>query len=213
MSYQAVLFDLDGVIVDSEAAHQQAFIKALARHGYDLTNEDYIRYYAGKTDQAGFRDYFAARQETVDVPALMTEKAQVYLQLAGNHLVAYPGVVDFIHSLAARQVLLALVTGSLRVEADLTLQTFGVDDLFGAVIAAEDISESKPSPQGYLLAAGALDVDPAMCVVIEDAPSGVQAALAAGIRCLAVTTTHSAGELSQATKVVPELNPECLDSL
>jgi beta-phosphoglucomutase len=126
--------------------------------------------------------------------------------------VAYPGVIDFIRSLAARQVSLALVTGSLHLEADLTLKTFKIHDLFGAVIAAEDITESKPSPQGYLKAAAALGVEPAMCVVIEDAPSGVQAAVAAGTRCLAVTTTHSAKELGQAMQVVGELSLGCLDS-
>jgi HAD superfamily hydrolase (TIGR01509 family) len=213
MSYKAILFDMDGVIVDSEPLHVAAFQATLKRYGHDLNEDQYKQHFAGKTDEAGFKQYFDFINETVHLPVIMDEKAKAYLELAADQLVPYPGVIELIHELAARKVPLVLVTGSLRAEAEITLKTFKVAECFTAVVAAEDISQSKPNPEGYLKGAKALNVDPADCVVIEDAPSGVKAAKAAGMRCLAVTSTHSAEELQEATEIIIQLRPGCLDSL
>ncbi|HSX28470.1 MAG TPA: HAD family phosphatase [Candidatus Saccharimonadales bacterium] len=213
MNYKAVLFDLDGVIVDSEPLHVAAFQAALKHYGHDLTEEQYKQYFAGRTDEAGFTHYFDAIGERVDLPTIMAQKAKIYLELAADQLVPYPGVLEFIQSLAARKVPLALVTGSLRAEAAVTLKAFKLTELFAAIITAEDITHSKPNPEGYLKGAKALGVQPGDCIVIEDAPSGVAAANAAGMRCLAVTTTHTAEELQDATLVVDKLQPDCLATL
>lgn len=213
MSYQAVLFDMDGVIVDSEPLHVAAFQATLKRYGHDLTDQQYKQHFAGKTDEAGFRQYFQFINEEIELPVIMDEKAATYLQLAADQLVPYPGVIELIHALAAQNTPLALVTGSLRAEAEITLRTFNIAAFFSQVIAAEDITQSKPSPEGYLKAAKALGVDPASCIVIEDAPSGVAAAKAAGMRCVAVTTTHTKQELSAATRVIDQLRAGCIDGL
>ncbi len=213
MSYKAVLFDMDGVIVDSEPLHVAAFQATLKRYGHDLSEEQYKQHFAGRTDEAGFKQYFDFISENVDLPIIMDEKARAYLELAAYQLIPYPGAVEFIRDLAARNVPLALVTGSLRAEAEITFKTFDIAQYFTAVIAAEDITQSKPSPEGYLKAGAALNVDPKDCIVVEDAPSGVKAARAAGMRCLAVTTTHTEGELEGATLTIGQLRPGCLDSL
>lgn len=213
MNYQAVLFDMDGVIVDSEPLHVAAFQATLKNYGHDLSPEQYKQHFAGRTDEAGFKQYFDYIGETVKLPSIMDEKAKAYLALATDQLVPYPGVIEFIHDLARQKVPLALVTGSLRAEAEITLETFGLTKYFSVVIAAEDIEYSKPDPEGYLKSAEALGVNSADCIVIEDAPKGVQAAKAAGMRCLAVTTTHNREELSSATLIVEQLRPGCIDSL
>lgn len=213
MNYEAVLFDMDGVIVDSEPLHVAAFQATLKNYGYDLSDEQYKQHFAGRTDEAGFKQYFDFIGETVELPVIMDEKAKAYLELAADQLLPYPGVIEFIQDLAERKVPLALVTGSLRAEAEVTLKAFGLTDLFKAVIAAEDISQSKPNPEGYLKGAKALGFEPADCIVIEDAPSGVKAANAAGMRCLAVTATHTEEELKGATLIIYQLSPGCADSL
>src|SRR5581483_5102695 len=172
MSYKAILFDMDGVIVDSEPLHVAAFQITLKKYGHELSHDQYKQHFAGKTDEAGFKQYFDSIGEAVDIPLIMNEKGKAYLELAADRLVAYPGVIEFIRNLAERKVSLALVTGSLRAEADVTLEAFGIANLFSAVIAAEDITHSKPDPEGYLKAAKTLGVNPDDCVVIEDAPSG-----------------------------------------
>lgn len=210
MSYKAFLFDMDGVIVDSEPLHVAAFQATLKNYGFTLGSDQYKEHFAGRTDEAGFKHYFDFIGETVDLPVIMDEKARIYLALAADEISPYPGVIEFIHDLAKRNMQLALVTGSLRLEAEITLKAFNLTDYFSAVIAAEDIEHSKPSPEGYLKGVKALGVEPADCIVIEDAPKGVQAAKAAGICCLAVTNTHTKDELADATLIVDQLKPGCI---
>lgn len=211
MTYRAVLFDMDGVIIDSEQVHMAAFRAVLKRYGHDLTDKHYKQHFMGKTDEAGLKLYFEFMNERVDQGVVLDKKAKAYLALAADQLIAYPGIIEFIRELDQRAVALALVTGSLRAEADITLKAFELKPFFSAVIAAEDITASKPSPDGYLKGAEALGVKPTDCIVIEDAPSGVAAAKAAGMRCVAVTTTHSAEELKGATRIVDQLRLGCLD--
>jgi beta-phosphoglucomutase len=204
MKYKAALFDMDGVILDSEPLHVAAFQATLDRHGYKLSTKDYKEHFAGKTDEAGFESYFNFINETVEIPVIMGEKARKYLELAGDQLVPYTGIVPLIRNLADI-IPLALVTGSLRAEAEVALKAFEITDCFKVIIAAEDISQSKPNPEGYNKAAARIGVSLEKCVVIEDSPSGIKAALAAGIECIAVTNTHTKEDLSHATIVVDKL--------
>lgn len=201
MKYEAALFDMDGVILDSEPLHAAAFQAALGQYGHELSEGDYKKYFAGKTDEAGFESYFKFLNEAVDMPMIIDEKARKYLELAGDQLAPYPGITQTIRQLATR-IPLALVTGSLKAEAEVALKTFEITDCFKVIIAAEDVSQSKPNPEGYNKAAEQLGVPNEKCVVIEDSPSGIKAAVAAGVDCIAVTNTHSADELLEATKIV-----------
>jgi beta-phosphoglucomutase len=213
MNYEAILFDMDGIIVDSEPLHVAAFQATLRQYKHDLTQDDYLTHFAGKTDEAGFKQYFDFVGETVDLSVIMDEKAKTYLALASDQLTPYPGVIDVIRALAEQRTPLALVTGSLRAEAEVTLKAFGITDCFSTIIAAEDIEHSKPNPEGYKKAAQLLGVDIANCVVIEDSPSGVAAAKAAGARCLALTTTHTPQELHNATRIVDQLRIDYLSDI
>lgn len=204
MKYEAALFDMDGVILDSEPLHVVAFQATLKNHGYLLSEQDYKEHFAGKTDQAGFESYFNFVNKDLDIPIIMDEKAKKYLELAGDQLVPYPGIVPLIRNLA-ESMPLALVTGSLRSEAEVALKAFEIIDCFKIIVAAEDILQSKPNPEGYNQAAAALAISAENCVVVEDSPNGVKAARAAGADCIAVTNTHAPAELEDATKVVSQL--------
>ena len=212
MTYKAILFDMDGVIVDTEPLHVAAFQASLKHYGHDLSEKDYKQHFAGKTDEDGFKQYFAFINEEIDLLVIMDEKAKAYLKLAADQLVPYPGIIELIRTVS-QHVPIALVTGSLRIEAEAVLNEFGITNCFTAVISANDVQHGKPDPEGYLKGAQAVGVDPADCIVIEDSPSGIEAARAAGIRCVAVTTTHAPDELGKATHVVEQLRVEGLDSL
>ena len=205
MKYEAVLFDMDGVIIDSEPLHEAAFRATLATHGRELTESHYKRYFLGKTDHDGLELYFQFMNEQVDVAKLADEKAVTYLHIASDQLEAYPGVISLIKELSAK-VPLALVTGSLRIEVDTALSRLGISDCFSVIVSAGDVTTGKPNPEGYLKAAALLGVDAKDCVVVEDSASGVKAAKAAGADCIAVTNTHSVDELKDATIVVGRLN-------
>ena len=118
MCYRAVLFDMDGVIVDSEPLHVAAFQATLKKYGYNLSHDEYKEYFAGRTDEAGFKQYFDFIGKTVELPVVMGEKAKTYLDLATNELEPCPGVVEFIQDLAKHDIRLALVTGSLKSVAE-----------------------------------------------------------------------------------------------
>jgi HAD superfamily hydrolase (TIGR01509 family) len=213
MGYKAILFDMDGVIVDSEPLHVAAFQATLQQYGRALSEDQYLQHFAGRTDEAGFQRYFDFIGETVELPVIMDQKAKAYLALAADQLMPYPGVIEVIRKLAEQQTPLALVTGSLRTEAEVTLKTFEITDYFSTIVAAEDTRHGKPNPEGYLKAAETLGIDPVECIVVEDSPSGVAAAKAAGMKCLAITNTHTAEALQEATSIVAQLRSNDLESL
>jgi beta-phosphoglucomutase len=213
MDYRAVLFDMDGVIVDSEPLHAKVYQQVLKRRGYEMTDEQYKTHILGRTDEAGLRHYVEAMGIPDDPSIILAEKAKAYPLYVADKLVPHQDVVELIRDLVKRGIALGLITGSLRVEAELTLRTLGIRDHFAVIVAAENITRSKPHPEGYLKGAAALKMEPKDCIVIEDAPSGVRAAKAAGMRCVAVTGGHSAEELQDAMVVIDWLQPGCLDRL
>jgi HAD superfamily hydrolase (TIGR01509 family) len=210
MKKKVYLFDMNGVIIDDEHLHQQATLGVLQRHGYAADASVYKRHFAGRTRDSGFRNYHQALQAAYDIHALSEEKDELYQELARNGLRTVDHVVAFVRSLGKRGHAMAIVTGAPRKEAKHVLETFGLADHFLQVITGEDITLSKPHPEGYLKAAAMLQVSPAECVVVEDAPMGVQAAHRAGMRCAAVTTTHTPDELKEADWIVPRLTPKHL---
>lgn len=205
MKYDAVLFDMDGVILDSEPVHMLAFQKTLKTLGLQLDEDDYKKYFAGKTDQAGFIDYFKEINRDFNLAQTMQAKTNLYLRLAVDNIVAYPGIVSLIKTLSA-SIPLALVTGSLRIEADIALQTLGLTDCFKFVISADDVTQGKPSPEGYKKATNLLNLPTKNCTIVEDSPSGIKAARSAGIHCIAITNTHTKDELGGADLVVESLS-------
>ncbi len=199
---RAVLFDMDGVIVDSEPQHIQAFQKTLASHGHTLDHENYQTYFAGKTDQKGLEDFLQTHTDSTPIEDLLAEKTGHFLDIAENDITPYAGIIDVIQGLRKKGIKLALVTGSVRQEVEVILSALNIRDAFDVIITADDVRTGKPDPEGYTKAVAAIGYDPEQCVIIEDSPSGVNAAVAAGIRCIAITTTHNEHDLSTATKVI-----------
>jgi HAD superfamily hydrolase (TIGR01509 family) len=145
---------------------------------------------------------------TYDIHALSEEKDRLYQKLALSGLCTVGHVIAYIRDLSDQGYALAVVTGAPRKEAKHVLETFDLADYFSQVVTGEDITLSKPHPEGYLKAAAMLQVSPSECIVIEDAPMGVNAAHRAGMRCAAVTTTHTPDELQEADWIVSRLTPE-----
>jgi HAD superfamily hydrolase (TIGR01509 family) len=198
---QAVIFDMNGVIIDDEHIHEHAFSQVLESYGIELTHQAYLDSCAGRTDAVGFKQLSAQFEININMYEALKAKSAAYLRLFPQHKRAYPGVIDLINHLHNRFVL-ALTTSSNKNEANLVLTEFKIKDAFSVVVTAEDVQRGKPDPQPYLLTASRLEVQPAECVVIEDSKSGVRSAKAAGMTCLAITTTHSASDLLEADNVL-----------
>lgn len=207
----AVLFDMNGVLVDDEILHEEAFRQVLDTRGVSLSAQEYADNFMGRTDRDGFSSFFG--QTPSDIELLLAQKSRAYQGLAAGRLTPYPGVVSFVSSIAANQIPMAIVTSSTRSEADAVVEAINTSGRFLAIIAADDVEVGKPDPQGYLMGAAALDATPENCLVVEDAPSGIEAAKRAGMRVLAITNTHEAEDLSAADLIVDAVDGQSWASI
>jgi beta-phosphoglucomutase len=210
---QAVIFDFDGVIANSEPLHLRAFQQALGDEGIVLTSEEYYSRYLGYDDVGAFRALGRDRGIEMNDSRVMNlvERKGVRLQLimdAGE--VLFPGAADFIRA-SARVVPIAIASGALRQEIDEIVVAAGLAPLFATIVASGDTPDSKPSPAPYRLAFERLkavqpDLEPHRCVAIEDSRWGLASAAGAGLRCVGVTTSYGPGELADAELIVEGLH-------
>ena len=218
---QAVIFDFDGVIADSEPLHFRAFQQTLAEDGLELSPREYSSRYLGYDDVGMFQAFGEDRGVPMDaarVAGLVTRKGHKLQAMLGSGSVLFPGAIDFVRA-AAGAVPIAIASGALRHEIDEVIAAAGVAGLFGAIVASGDTPESKPSPAPYRLAferlqeAAGAALDPSRCVAIEDSRWGLESARGAGLRCVGVTNSYQADELTGAELVVGGLRELTLDAL
>jgi HAD superfamily hydrolase (TIGR01509 family) len=200
----AVIFDLDGVIVDSEPYSMQALVDVLREHGIEPTPAELGNSYGRKITE-DLAEYFARHRVTADLAAAIARKRARYYELAAGRLAPFPGVLGLLGRVRARGYRLALASSGDPDKVAFSMAALGLDGRFDAVVTGDEIVHSKPHPDIYLMAARRLGVDPRRCVAIEDAPSGVLAAKRAGMRCVAVTTSVSRAQLEGADLVVGSL--------
>jgi HAD superfamily hydrolase (TIGR01509 family) len=200
MAFEAVLFDLDGTLVDSERETAEAMARALARHqGVAITQDDrdFIIGRSWVAIHARLAAAYPAMQWTLAELAAAAADAREDV-LAEVGVTVLPGARAITRLGAVR----ALVTGSSRREARQMLDLLGLTDAFPVVVAAEDVARSKPEPDGYLAAARALAVDPARCLVIEDSAAGIAAGRAAGCTVVGVRAGNFHGQDQSAAHLV-----------
>ena len=220
---QAVIFDFDGVIADSEPLHLRAFQQALAEENIQLTSQDYFSRYLG-FDDVGLIEALATDRglgmSDRHITALVARKGAILQSLMQADSVLFPGAREFIRE-AAAVVPIGIASGALRHEINEVMDAAGVADLFSVIVASGDTPESKPSPAPYLLAFERLrqacgELDARRCVAIEDSRWGLQSASGAGLRCVGVTNSYPAHELPGAELIVDglkELSVPMLDRL
>ena len=211
---QAIVFDFDGVIADSEPLHLKAFQRALAEEGLTLDAGDYFTRYLGYDDVGVFEAVARDRElgwTTRHITDLVSRKGLKLQTLIDDGEILFPGAPAFIRA-AAAEVPIAIASGALRHEIVQILEAAALDQLFHAIVASGDTPESKPSPGPYLLAVEKLQqragdtLDPRRCVAIEDSVWGLESARQAGLRCVGVTTSYAADELRGAELVVEGLH-------
>jgi HAD superfamily hydrolase (TIGR01509 family) len=197
---KAVIFDLDGVIVDSEGTHHQIEREIFRKHGKELTPEMTDRF-RGTTEKY-FWGNICRELGIADYHELMEEKAEKYEQKLGE-LKLFPGVKDFIAELRRRKIKVALASSTQRHWIEKILSAHGLE--FEVVVSGDEIEKSKPEPEIYLEAARRLGLRPEECLVIEDAINGIKAAKKAGMRCVAITNSFSREKLREADQVIDDL--------
>jgi beta-phosphoglucomutase len=199
---KAILFDFNGVIINDESIHHQALEEILLSENLSLPGKELWKMSVGRSDRACLREILNSRGRFVNdeyLDKLVVKKASIYRQKLQQlvTLPIYPEVVQFIEKMHASSYKLAVVTGSVRSEAELVLKQAEIDRYFETVITGDDINASKPDPEGYLLAVKMLNklnpdlnLLPAECLAIEDTFAGIQSAKSAGIQVVAIANTY-----------------------
>lgn len=192
MPLRAILFDHDGTLVDSEPEHFKMWRSVLARYGISLTEQQYVAHYAGVPNRASANDIVRRFDLAVD-PAIISEAksaaARDYLSKGAYPLMA--GALDAIGGFRRAGLALAVVTGAGANGVEATLRVHDLRRHFETVVSGDDVRASKPAPDCYLLALERLGLPAADCLAIEDTQHGLQAARAAGIRCVVLPTILS----------------------
>ena len=218
---QAIVFDFDGVIADSEHLHLRAYQQVLAPEGISISNEEYFERYLGYDDVGVFTALLKDKGVPLDdgrMKELIERKGQRYESLAAAGDMLFPGAADFIRT-AAAAVPIAIASGALRHEIDEILEPAGLAGLFETIVASGDTPQSKPSPAPYLLAFERLrkstgrDLEGRRCVAIEDSRWGLESARGAGLRCVGVTNSYPADQLGNVELVVSGLDELTLPNL
>ena len=214
---RVVLFDFDGVIVNSEPLHFYAFHEVLKAEHVEITEDEYYRELIGFDDRGAFRKIFERRQRPLEprtLLALMARKSGIMVDLIHDRkFSALPGGDEFVRALWRTRPL-AICAGALREEIEAMLEGVSLRDCFPVIVAAEDVAVGKPDPSGYLLTLKLLSekirkpLVPADCLVVEDAPTVIRSVKAVGFPTLGVATSYPLMKLADADWAVKTLSPE-----
>ena len=199
--FKAVIFDMDGVIVDSESRHERAYLEVVQELGYGDTHGLRFSDYIGRSDDTLWQDFIARHKPAQPFDELMDLKTQRLVDIIPRERPLFKGLPELVGKLASRYRL-ALASGSERPVVDEVLRLDSLGRFFAAVVSGSEVENGKPAPDIFLRAAELLKVAPRECWVIEDSKPGIAAGIAAGMQVIAITNTHLADELTHATHVV-----------
>ena len=203
---KAVLFDMDGVIAETEHVHVEAEKQTLLKYGVQIT-EDELHRYTGTTAKQMFMELIAKYKLDTTFERIFNEKEEVMFKLLEMDTQPVKGVIELLYKLKEKHVKLAVASSSHRRLVQYVLRKLEMTRLFDSIISAEDIAHGKPDPEIFLMSAKRLKVSPAECLVVEDAKLGVDAAKEAGMKCLGYRNPHSGNQdLSKADIVTDDFS-------
>jgi len=205
----AFIFDMDGVIIDSNPFHKIALKQFCRKYGHDLTEDQLKEKIYGRTNKDWLVNVFGALDKD-QIRKYADEKEALFRQLYDKDIKAVDGLEDFLVKTRNNGVPIAIATSAPRANVDFTLSKTGLGQYFPVILDDTFVEKGKPDPEIYLKTAAALKFRPADCIVFEDSISGVKSAKAAGCKVVGITTTHSAEELADTDYVIDdfrELDP------
>jgi len=215
MTAKALLFDLDGTLIDSMPHHHNAWVEWYARRGLEMHADQFFAATAGRSNAEILRDLFPQRS-VEEHTAMADEKEAIYREFAGRSLALIDGAQAFVARARAAGCKLAVCTASTLPNMALAFELHGIGDWIDTVTSPADGLRGKPHPDIFLEAARRIGIAPVDCVVFEDAPLGIEAARNAGMTAVALTTSLPAedfGAYANVVDIVPDLTPIDLDML
>jgi HAD superfamily hydrolase (TIGR01509 family) len=203
----AILWDLDGVIVDSGGYHYEAYRWLLSQRGVELTEDQFFTRLFGRRNWDILREVLGDLPED-EIHRLAEEKERKFRELVRGNIEALPGGKELLRRAHEAGIKQAIVSSTPCANIELILESLGVRDCFDSIVGEEDTERGKPDPEPFTTAADRLGVPYERCVVIEDAPEGIEAGKRAGMRVIGVATTRPPERLAEADLVVDSLEDE-----
>ena len=189
---KAILFDFDGVIVQSEKLHMKTFLDLFEKYGLKISEEKWFSTFAGTGSRYIIEVLVKELGVNEDVDKLVKIRKEKYEErVKAGELELTAGVVEFLDEIKRRKIKTAIVSGSHRTNVELALKTFSLEKYFDTIVSGDDIKERKPSPEPFLFGARALKVDPKDCIAVEDSKAGCMSVVAAGIKLVIVKSPIS----------------------
>ena len=200
---KAFIFDLNGTMIDDMRFHTEAWHKILTEDlGAKLSVEEVKSHMYGKNSELLVRIFGEGHFSAEETEKISIEKERRYQQAFLPHLRLINGLEQFLEEAEQNNILMAIGSAAITFNIDFVLDNLGIRDYFGAIVSADNVNKSKPDPETFVKGAELLGVDPADCIVFEDAPKGVEAARNAGMQCIVLTTMHQEEEFSQYNNII-----------
>ncbi|WP_432710884.1 HAD family hydrolase [Pedobacter sp.] len=191
----AIIFDMDGVICHTNPYHSLAFREFFSTRNLHPTDEEFSAHMYGKSNSYIMSHFLKRKIEGIELLELEEEKEGLFRKIYESHVDPIAGIVPFIEELHTHGVKLGVATSAPKANLDLILSKVPIREMFGSILASENVTKHKPDPEVYLTSARNLQVEPSQCLVFEDSFSGISAALNAGMKVVGVLTSHIKEEL------------------
>ncbi len=200
----AVIFDMDGVIVDSNPHHEIALRRFCKKHGHELSDDELRNQIFGRTNRDWMNRVFGPNLSEDRFRQLEEEKETMFRDIISGDMKPVNGLTGFLQLLRKDRIILAVATSAPPANVQFTLQKTGTESFFSEVIDGSMIERSKPDPEIYLKTSARIQYPPERCIVFEDSISGIKSAWTAGCRVIGITTTHPHDELLLAHRVIDD---------
>lgn len=200
---KAFIFDLNGTMIDDMRFHTEAWHKILTEDlGASLSKEEVKSHMYGKNSELLVRIFGEGHFSKEEADRISVEKEQYYQKAFFPHLKLIKGLDQFLDQAREKGLLMAIGSAAITFNIDFVLDNLHIRHYFDAIVSADNVNKSKPDPETFTQGAQLLGVAPADCIVFEDAPKGVEAALNAGMSCMVLTTMHEKEEFSQYSNII-----------
>ena len=208
---RAVLWDMDGTLIDSEELHWIAWRNTMANEGITITREQFLASF-GQRNDAIIPRWLGAASTPDRIERIGNAKEEMYRDLVRRGLVSpLPGVTSWLHRLHSQGWLQAIASSAPRANVEAILEALAAADIFQTIVSAEDVHRGKPDPEVYLTAAARVGALSGRCIVVEDAESGIEGARNAGMKSIGVSRKHLAADV--VVQSLDELDSDAFDRL
>ena len=212
-SFKAAIFDMDGVIVDNHTYHVKSWAEFCLKNNIPFDENTFRTEYFGKNTRDTFHGLLGYKLTEEQINTLGEEKEKIYRDIYKNFMVPVNGLIPFLINLKEMGIKTAVATSAPTSNLDFTLDNLKIRHLFDVVVDASGITNGKPNPEIYLKAAKLISVSPADCVVFEDSISGIKSGQNAGMKVVALATTHTPNELPKTALTIKDFTEVSIDRI